>query len=98
MSIRFIVMKDPVNLTLQPLDVIEVLESCQVSEQQVCVSWFMLGRWFYGFRLPDEHRSRVVSLTELAMGKEGEVLGVLNRGAIHEVLRVQITKVATSTA
>ncbi|URE35260.1 F-box domain containing protein [Musa troglodytarum] len=89
---------DPVNLTLQSVDVMEVLESCQVSEQQVCVSWFMLGRWFYGFRLPDEHRSRIVSLTELAMGKEGEVLGVLNRGAIHEVLRVQITTVATSTA
>ncbi|THU70177.1 hypothetical protein C4D60_Mb08t22270 [Musa balbisiana] len=95
--VRFL-LTDPVNLTLQPVDVMEVLESCQVSEQQVCVSWFMLGRWFYGFRLPDEHRSRIVSLTELAMGKEGEVLGVLNRGAIHEVLRVQITMVATTTA
>nr|XP_009414191.2 PREDICTED: uncharacterized protein LOC103995348 [Musa acuminata subsp. malaccensis] len=84
------------SLDIPPVDVMEVLESCQVSEQQVCVSWFMLGRWFYGFRLPDEHRSRIVSLTELAMGKEGEVLGVLNRGAIHEVLRVQITTVATS--
>ncbi|RZS13919.1 hypothetical protein BHM03_00045555 [Ensete ventricosum] len=65
---------------------------------RLTTSLHRLRRWFYGFRLPDEHRSRIVSLTELAMGKEGEVLGVLNRGAIHEVLRVQITKVATSTA
>ena len=63
---------------------------CQVADRRVCVSWFTLGRWFYGFRLPDEHRSLTISLGELAMSKGGEVLGVLNRGAVHEVLRVQI--------
>lgn len=71
--------------------VIEALQSCKVSERQVCVKWWKLGRWFYGFRLRDESNSRSVSLGDLPM--EDEVLGVLHRGAIHEVLRVQISVV-----
>lgn len=39
----------------------------------------------------DESRSRSVSLADLAMEKEEEVLSVLHRGAIYEVLRVQIS-------
>lgn len=39
----------------------------------------------------DESHSRWVSLADLAMAKEQEVLVVLQRGAIHEVLRVQIS-------
>lgn len=80
-------------LGTSPEDLIEALNACQVAERQICVSWFKLGRWFYGFRLPDEHKSRKLSLVELAMAAGQEVLGVLNRGAVHEVLRVQITSV-----
>ncbi|KAH7573627.1 hypothetical protein JRO89_XS03G0182200 [Xanthoceras sorbifolium] len=71
-------------------DVMEALQSCKISEREVCVRWWKLGRWFYGFRMRDESHSRWVSLADLAMAKEEEVLGVLHRGAIHEVLRVQI--------
>ncbi|KAH6756177.1 hypothetical protein C2S52_014584 [Perilla frutescens var. hirtella] len=71
-------------------NVIEALHSSQVSERQVCVQWWKLGRWFYGFRLRDEFHSRNVSLGDLAASNE-EVLGVLHRGAIHEVIRVQIS-------
>ncbi|KAL0376525.1 UNVERIFIED_CONTAM: hypothetical protein Scaly_0770100 [Sesamum calycinum] len=70
--------------------VIEALDSSQISERQVCVQWWKLGRWFYGFRLRDEVHSRNVSLGDLAASNE-EVLGVLHRGAIHEVIRVQIS-------
>nr|XP_010938713.1 uncharacterized protein LOC105057717 [Elaeis guineensis]XP_029124055.1 uncharacterized protein LOC105057717 [Elaeis guineensis] len=84
-------------LAVPPKDVAEALHRCKVSDRQVCVSWFKLGRWFYGFRLPDEHRSRKFSLGDLAMAKEEEVLAVLNRGAVHEVLRVQIKSSAAST-
>ncbi|KAG8370045.1 hypothetical protein BUALT_Bualt14G0076800 [Buddleja alternifolia] len=70
--------------------VIEALDSGQISERQVCVQWWKLGRWFYGFRLRDELHSRNVSLGDLAACNE-EVLGVLRRGAIHEVIRVQIS-------
>ncbi|RWV93303.1 hypothetical protein GW17_00044250 [Ensete ventricosum] len=38
--------------------------------------------------MPDEHRSHTVSLGDLAMGKEDEVLGLLNRGTIHEGMSV----------
>ena len=69
----------------------EALWTSQVADRQVCVSWFKLGMSFHGFRVRDEHRSRKVSLGELAMSEGNEVLGALNRGAFHEVLRVQIT-------
>lgn len=69
--------------------VVEALCSCHISERQVCVKWWKLGRWSRGFRLHDESYSRKVSLADLAVSRKG-VLGVLHRGAIHEVLRVQI--------
>lgn len=50
-----------------------------------------MGRWVHGFRLRDESQSRRVSLRELVSGGEGEVFGILERGAVHEVLRVQIS-------
>lgn len=75
-----------------PLEnVAEALKSCKISDRQVCVKWWKLGRWFYGFRMQDECHSRWVSLADLVTTKDEEVLGVLHRGAIHEVLRVQIS-------
>ncbi|GMY27651.1 F-box-like domain-containing protein [Fagus crenata] len=71
--------------------VMEALQSCKISDRQVCVKWWKLGRWFYGFRMRDESHSRWVSLADLAMAKEPDVLVVLQRGAIHEVLSVQIS-------
>ncbi|KAL3829383.1 hypothetical protein ACJIZ3_018185 [Penstemon smallii] len=71
----------------------EALCSSSISERKVCVQWWKLGRWFYGFRLRDEVHSHNVSLGDLAScsSNEKEVLGVLHRGAIHEVIRVQIS-------
>lgn len=77
-------------LEIRAESVSEALDSSQVSERQVCVQWWKLGRWFYGFRLRDESHSRNVSLGDLAASNE-EILGVLHRGAIHEVIRVQIS-------
>lgn len=68
----------------------DALESCKISERKVCVRWWKLGRLLYGFRMRDEAHCHWVSLADLAMAKEEQVLGVLHRGAIHEVLRVQI--------
>ncbi|RWW50536.1 hypothetical protein BHE74_00043191 [Ensete ventricosum] len=76
----------------------EALEICQVLKRQVCVRWFMLRRRFYGFPMPDEHRSHTVSLGDLAMGKEDEVLGLLNRGTIHEGMSVRISAVGSNAA
>ncbi|KAF2311002.1 hypothetical protein GH714_018997 [Hevea brasiliensis] len=70
--------------------VMDALLSCKISERQVCVKWWKLGRWFYGFRMRDESHSRMVSLADLLTNKGEEVLGVLRRGAIHEVLHVEI--------
>ncbi|XP_060197808.1 uncharacterized protein LOC132626822 [Lycium barbarum] len=73
--------------------VMEILNNSNISQRQVRVQWWKLGRWFYGFRMRDELRTRTVSLEDLATGKEEDVLGVLQRGAIHEVIRVQISAV-----
>ncbi|XP_021897354.1 uncharacterized protein LOC110814250 [Carica papaya] len=74
----------------------ESLQTCKISERQVHVKWWKLGRWFYGFRMRDESHSRLVSLEDLATAKEAEVLWVLQRGAIHEVLQVQISTANSS--
>ncbi|KAG2721553.1 hypothetical protein I3843_02G073400 [Carya illinoinensis] len=72
-------------------NVVEALQSCKISKRGVCIKWWKLGRLFYGFRMRDESHSRWVSLADLALAKEQEVLVVLQRGAIYEVLRVQIS-------
>ncbi|GAB4851233.1 hypothetical protein Ancab_030529 [Ancistrocladus abbreviatus] len=71
--------------------IMKALERCKISERQVCVKWWKLGRWFYGFRLRDESHSRSVSLGDLTMARDEELLGVLHRGSIYEVMRVQIS-------
>ncbi|KAL6517192.1 hypothetical protein OROHE_017898 [Orobanche hederae] len=75
--------------------VIEAVNSSRISERQVCVQWWKLGRWFYGFRLRDEFHSRNVALGDLTACDE-EVIGVLHRGAIHEVIRVRISAATTT--
>ncbi|KAG9139137.1 hypothetical protein Leryth_019116 [Lithospermum erythrorhizon] len=69
----------------------ETLKNHSLLDKQVCVQWWKLGRWFYGYRLRDEMQSRDISLADLTTAKEREVLGVLQRGVVHEVLRVRIT-------
>ncbi|KAI3927882.1 hypothetical protein MKW98_023483 [Papaver atlanticum] len=78
-------------LNVSAEDAIAALRNCGIQERELCVSWWKLGRWFYGFRMRDESNIRRVSLGDLALAKENEVLGVLYRGAIHEVLRVQVS-------
>ncbi|CAM8989818.1 unnamed protein product [Rhodiola kirilowii] len=78
-------------LQVEADDVLEALEKCKISDRQVCVKWWKLGRWFHGFRLRDEFNCRWMSLQDLSASKQEEVLCVLQRGAIHEVLRVQIS-------
>lgn len=70
--------------------VLKALESRKISERQVCVKWWKLGRWSHGFRMRDELLSRRFTLIDVGLAKQEEVLAVLYRGAIHEVLRVQI--------
>ncbi|CAL0330677.1 unnamed protein product [Lupinus luteus] len=79
-------------------NLIEVLRACQISDRHVCVKWWKVGRWFYGYRMRDESHSRFVSLADLATEDDDNILGVLTRGTVHEVLRVQISAVGhTST-
>lgn len=77
--------------------VLEALQSCKISDRQVCVRWWKLGRWFYGYRMRDESHVRLIRLADLATEKEENVLAVLHRGAIHEVLRVQISLIKSTS-
>lgn len=81
------------SLHVLPTEVSKALQAHRVSERIVCVNLRKLGRWFYGFRLPDESESRRISLGELTMAEGAEILAILNRGAVHEVFRLQISLV-----
>ncbi|KAH7513281.1 hypothetical protein FEM48_Zijuj12G0183500 [Ziziphus jujuba var. spinosa] len=78
-------------LQVQAEKVLEALECSRISDRQVSVRWWKVGRRFYGFRMRDESHCCRVSLADLATERGDEVLGVLHRGAIHEVLQVQIS-------
>ncbi|XP_010548918.1 PREDICTED: uncharacterized protein LOC104820238 isoform X2 [Tarenaya hassleriana] len=71
----------------------DALIRCKISEQQVWVRWWKLGRWSRVGRMRDEATSRQVSFMDLATGKEETVLRVLQRGVVHEILRVCISTV-----
>ncbi|KAI4317645.1 hypothetical protein L6164_025499 [Bauhinia variegata] len=71
----------------------EALQACEISDRHVCIKWWKVGRWFYGFRMRDETHCRWVSLVDLATDDEEHILGVLHRGAVHEVLRVVLSDV-----
>lgn len=71
--------------------VLEALQGSDISERRVSIKWWKVGQWSNGFRLRDESHYRVVSLADLATNKQEDVLGVLSRGAVYEVIRVQIS-------
>lgn len=79
-------------------NLVETLRTHEISDRRVCVKWWKVGRWFYGFRMRDETHSRWVSLADLAAEDDEHVLGVLRRGTIHEVLRVQISVIGRKSA
>ncbi|XP_021737881.1 uncharacterized protein LOC110704407 [Chenopodium quinoa] len=69
----------------------DALQCSDISERQVSIKWWKVGQWSNGFRLRDESHYRVVSLANLATNTQEDVLGVLSRGAVYEVIRVQIS-------
>ncbi|KAM3410077.1 hypothetical protein ACQJBY_002371 [Aegilops geniculata] len=83
-------------LHILPNEVDKALRACQVAERKVCVSLLKLGRWFYGFRLPDDYESYQNSLSWLTSDDGAKVLVILNRGAVHEVFRLQVSLVGTN--
>ncbi|KAJ4823074.1 hypothetical protein Tsubulata_009600 [Turnera subulata] len=78
------------DLQVPPEDVMDALVSCKIADKRVNVKWWKLGQRFFGFRLRDEFHSRSVSLADLTTANGADVLLVLRRGVIHEVLRVEI--------
>ncbi|KAJ1692155.1 hypothetical protein LUZ63_008853 [Rhynchospora breviuscula] len=85
-------------LHIPPKEVLEALTRCQVAHRQVCLSWLKVGRWLHGFRLRDENYTRRISLAELTMSEEEPILAMLNRGAVHEVIRIQICSADSRTS
>uniref|UniRef100_A0A1J3J1X3 F-box domain-containing protein n=1 Tax=Noccaea caerulescens TaxID=107243 RepID=A0A1J3J1X3_NOCCA len=71
--------------------ILDALRRSGISEQVVWVKWLTLGRWSSGRRMRDETVSRKVCLVDVVNGKEETVLRVLQRGVVHEVLRVCIS-------
>ena len=68
----------------------EALQINKISDRQVCVKSWKLGR-YVGYRMDDESHSRCVSLEDLATAKEDKVLEVLDQGLTLDFLQVKIS-------
>ncbi|XP_030548241.1 uncharacterized protein LOC115753670 isoform X4 [Rhodamnia argentea] len=61
--------------------VMEALRNSKISQREVCVKWWNLGRLlFNGFGMRDESHCRLVSLQDLALPQDNQVLAVIHRG------------------
>lgn len=76
----------------------EALSRNKVGERQVCLRWWSLGGWTNGFRRHDEMHMRISSLLTLAELEPPSFVEVIDRGTLHEVLRVQISADFESSA
>lgn len=63
----------------------------QIGNRNVCLRWWILGQWVNGFRRGDEMNVCIASLFKLLEPKQEQFLYVIQRGIMHEVLRVQIS-------
>lgn len=79
-------------------DVREALSNRNAGEKQVCLRWWSLGGWTNGFRRHDEMHIRITSLNDLTEIGRMHLLEVIDRGTLHEVLRVQISADFKSSA
>lgn len=69
----------------------ELLARSKVGDRQVCLRWWSIGGWANGFRRRDEMHVRTASMYEMADPERMSLFHVLDRGTLHEVLRVQIS-------
>lgn len=78
-------------LGIQSEYVKEALCTNQIGDRNVCLRWWILGQWVNGFRRGDEMHVSIASLIKLLEPKQEQFLYVIQRGIVHEVLRVQIS-------
>lgn len=67
----------------------EALDSCKISEREVCVRCWNPGETFAG--LPFGLKVFEFSLSDILLGNVENVLGLLHRDAIRNLIRVQIS-------
>ena len=70
----------------------------KVGDRKVCLRWWSIGGWANGFRRRDEMHVRMASMSTLAEPESVGLFQVLDRGTLHEVLRVQISADFESSA
>jgi len=86
------------HLGIQGEEVKEKLARSKVGERQVCLRWWSIGGWANGFRRQDEMHVRKVLMSTLTEPDSTPLFHVLDRGTLHEVLRVQISADFESSA
>lgn len=78
-------------LQIQGEYVKEALVKNQIADRHVCLRWWSLGQWVNGFRRGDEMHVCIAPLLKLLEPTQERFLYVIQRGTVHEVLRVQIS-------
>lgn len=76
----------------------EFLARSKVGERKVCLRWWSMGGWANGFRRRDEMQIRMASIANLTEPESVPLFQILDRGTLHEVLRVQISADFESSA
>ncbi|XP_039050417.1 uncharacterized protein LOC120191543 isoform X2 [Hibiscus syriacus] len=84
-------------LQVPAVHIVEALRNSKIADRQVFVQWWKPGRWFYGFRIRNDS-FRCVSLEDLAVEKDEEVLAVLEPETTHELLTTVQISVVNSTS
>lgn len=84
-------------------EVAAALEGAGSAERQVCLRWWSMGSMGRGgFRLRDDMRTATLTLRDIAAGGDasrgGWLLPLLERGKVHEILRIQISADFNSSA
>lgn len=87
-----------VQLCIQREEVNAALKRNGVGSRQVCLRWWTMGGWANGFRRRDDMHICTASMDELADPANRHLLNVMERGTVHEVLRVQISADFKSSA
>ncbi|XP_024528463.1 uncharacterized protein LOC9631098 isoform X2 [Selaginella moellendorffii] len=87
-----------VHLKIQDDAVRDALVGRKISDRHICFRWWSMGVWSNGFRRRDEMHMKIASLYELTEPRQRFLFKVMERGTVHEVLRVQISADFKSSA
>ena len=83
----------------QAMDITNVIQEHNIAWKDVCVRWWSMGGMSTtGFRLKDHLHIENITLVQLMEEKHLGLFAILEKGAVYEIMRVQISANFNSSA